>query len=358
MLRYSDVFGRIIAVGLIGEAATACSSMDSRISEGASRKTQAPLIGVVEGSALISPALAAQIAISTDDIETVLFLTRPVLDEGDPESGAAEFGPNGQILTAELNGMPSDADGVAANAEAARTRIAARDIARRAARSESWRDLAAKYGIQDSLKRAIEEGASNVQLVLPKQVLLQLAEDSGGHLRGMTVPATMEPGTNTLASALASTGLSSVAFPNGFTGSGLGIYLTDLNDVEPAADCVNPSNLNILGVTGTPASHATVASCFAQKAAPGAVLNYNPCPGYVCAALPSSFFSASPPLRQYMQRPYQSILEHGIHCTIGVMTSGMTTYWITGSLTLTAQEIRVLLVRQRALLRWDTTSSR
>ncbi len=215
------------------------------------------------------------------------------LDEEDEDVGSAAV-ENGEIVEATLNGVPATAADFGQHARAQQKRLAGRDATKRAWRKQRWLELGEKYGIGAELAQASELGLSSASVELPPSVAKRIADGDDGIVGAMEAQV---EGTASLSSALSSLELSTSAFPSGWKGDGLGIFVTDFGKPSTSDPCINNAKLTqAAGTTGSTEDHATLMICLAQAAAPGAHVLYRTVYGDCGADIPAEALNHDPPI--------------------------------------------------------------
>jgi hypothetical protein len=252
------------------------------------------------GAVTVSTALAAAMNGSTSTVKARIFAAQPDVPDLPASIASGVVAEDGALTEATLDGAPATKDTFDAYTAQLQGRLAARYADIVAFRARAWTDLAARYGLRDELAGAIRSGASSVAVELPAATARALASDATGSVRAMSDLVDGVASNISLSTALGSMGLTSSAFPAGWTGSGTGIYLSDFGQPSTSganADCVNTSRLaEASGTTGSIADHATLMVCLLQNAAPGAQVYYWTDYGTDGFNTPSDLLTRTPPI--------------------------------------------------------------
>lgn len=234
--------------------------------------------------------------LNTDDAPTVdvgLFLsTRSATSTGDATYASGTVDRNGKLIEGELNGTPVDLEGFAAHADALKSALNLKAVAKIEERKAAWKKLAEQYGLEEALATPIEQGPSSFELNLPKEIARKITLNDTGILRQIS---RVTAGRTSLDSALDSVGISTVAFPSGWDGTDQGIFLTDFNGPDTTMACIDNDRLTIAeGTLSDINDHATLMACILQAAAPEAQILYRTAYGACGSDIPQEALEFSP----------------------------------------------------------------
>ncbi len=210
-------------------------------------------------------------------ISVDVFLDEESLSIEEPESWASvQIDADGEEYDLRLNGRSATNEELRADQERLAEVLRAAEATRRADNRARWEAVAARYGLERELAAAIDGGTSSATLTVPGQLLREIEDDRDSVPIGGIALRREAKGSDGMAGALASTEISTLAFPWGWNGTGIGVWLND-GDGRPdsTAACVDNNDL-IVQDYGNEAlqGHATTTLCTLQAAAPFAKIHY------------------------------------------------------------------------------------
>jgi hypothetical protein len=292
---------RLLIAFLIASASMACGVEGGGPgSKEASEGDDAGAAGtVVARRVAVTHELAAAMAASSNVVLTRLYLANPEVAAPLPAAVASGVvDASGQLTASVLNGAAAGKDEFDAYAAQLQATLGQRYAQVVEARRRGWADVASRFGLSRELAGVMESGATSVEVELPTSVARAIAQDAAGPIHAMSHHVEGSPSNVSLSTALGSLGLTSSAFPSGWTGSGTGIFLSDFGQPSTSgsnADCVNNSRLVLAsGTTNGIADHATLMVCLLQNAAPGAQVYYRTDYGTDGADVPPDLLTRTP----------------------------------------------------------------
>jgi len=256
----------------------------TRFDEPAAEVEKAKLVTVAEALAplpapakLLAPGVEqALAALGEGELTVDVFLAEGTLEEPmAAEAAAGEVREDG-TLVAELNGAAARPEDFARYAERFGAQLRDREARLRELNRQRWRQLAASYGLSRELAAVLRDGGSSATVRLPGRALRALSDEQGrGLLRSITLPHVAE-GNDGMTSALASVEVSTQALPNGWNGTGIGVWMND-GDGKPITStaCVDTGDLTLQDVGAQPfETHSTQTLCTLMATAPEAHVHY------------------------------------------------------------------------------------
>jgi hypothetical protein len=225
---------------------------------------------------LIAAALQRELDLPglTGDVEVDVFLADDVGGAPAPDetgSGTLIDGIESEVM---LNGVRVGSADVERHVAEMLERARVAEGARRRAYAARWSALAARYGLGNRFDLLVASGSASATVKLPRSVLRRVGVDRGAGLVSHVAPA--EKGIDLMTSALSSVELSTVAFPAGWNGTNIGVWMNDgAGRPDGATACVDDADLIVEDYGSEPKEeHATKTLCTLMAAAPEAKVHY------------------------------------------------------------------------------------
>ncbi|HEX6271803.1 MAG TPA: S8 family serine peptidase [Polyangiaceae bacterium] len=196
---------------------------------------------------------------------------------------------NGVLVDGAIDGVPMDREGFVQAALSFGAKLDAYGQQARLARTKLWEDLGRRLGLESRLASAARGGLTSANLELTHGELLSLAKNASDLVSEVDVgDGDGETGGISMTDVLNELRVNDVAFPGGWKGSGVGVFVTDVGAVKTDADCINNSSSRLrIYPGGSPADHPTQVVCLVQKTAPEAKVMYQHATANAGSALPS-----------------------------------------------------------------------
>jgi hypothetical protein len=274
-----------VVAGIVGCSAGAPSDFDSEKPARADTPVSefAPIVA-------LAPSLRAELA-ARGAARVRLHLREPPAAVAELTGGEVGFAvlEHGVLVDGAINGVPMDRQGFIDAAKAFGAKLDRYNEQARQQRAARWAALGEHLGLKAQVAPAANDGRAWTDAELTADDVAILATQAGDSIDAVELVADAgEPGSVSMASALSAIRVQDVAFPAGWKGDGVGVFVTDAGGISTNADCINAASnrLRIYG-TNTPANHPTEVVCALQQTAPEAKILYQDSAANAGSVLPS-----------------------------------------------------------------------